>query len=49
LLATIGLRYREVFLVSAVGRALPLLLLAPLFFGRPEPERRLLAARLTRD
>jgi MFS family permease len=39
LLSNAGLRYREVFLVSAMGRALPLLLLIPLVL-----ERRTLAA-----
>jgi MFS family permease len=34
LLANVGMRYREVFLVSAMGRALPLLLLVPLVLER---------------
>jgi MFS family permease len=34
LLANLGLRYREVFLVSAMGRALPLLLLIPVVLER---------------
>jgi branched-subunit amino acid ABC-type transport system permease component len=42
LLAKLGLRYREVFLVSALGRALPLLMVLPLLF-----ERRLAARALT--
>ena len=37
LLARLGLRYREVFLVSAMGRALPLLLLIPLVIERRAP------------
>jgi MFS family permease len=34
LLAKFGLHYREVFLVSALGRAVPLLMFAPLLFER---------------
>jgi MFS family permease len=50
LLAKLGLRYREVFLVSAAMRALPLLMFVPLVLERrPEGERSLARVPATRD
>jgi hypothetical protein len=50
LLAKLGLRYREVFLVSAAMRALPLLMFVPLILERrPEGQRSLARVPATRD
>jgi hypothetical protein len=50
LLAKVGLRYRDVFLVSAGLRALPLLLFVPLVLERrPEGERSLASLPTARD
>ncbi|HKU37435.1 MAG TPA: MFS transporter [Polyangiales bacterium] len=37
LLTRVGMHYRGVFLVSALGRCLPLLMLLPLLFEKPKP------------
>jgi hypothetical protein len=42
LLARVGLHYRDVFIVSALARALPLLAFVPVFAG---VKRQLAAAR----
>jgi MFS family permease len=49
LLSNVGLRYREVFLVSAMGRALPLVLLVPLVFELRAQSARSLARATARS